>query len=162
MKKRKFCGGFTLLEVLVVVIISIVVVMFAAPAYKKTQERNRFLAAEGVLVELANGIRMVQAEYPGISKSADVSNGDNSTVSPYDTTNIVHWMMTNKYMSKIDFTSGSTYLGYKFKVSTTGAASCSGCSGNGVACMYESGVTNVFTEYRCVYIDSNGDIHLKS
>jgi len=162
LKKRKFCGGFTLLEVLVVVIISIVVVMFAVPVYKKTQERNRFLAAEGVLIELANGVRMLRADYPGISKSGDFAgNGSDTAASPHDATSIVGWMITNKYINKLDFTNGGTgtYYGYWFSVDTGGNARCIGgtCTG-GVACMTGP---NTFTEYTCVYIDVNGEIHLK-
>ena len=39
--------GFTLLEVLIVVVIAVSVAVFAVPAYKKTQDKNRYLAAQG-------------------------------------------------------------------------------------------------------------------
>lgn len=65
--------GFTLLEVLVVVMIAAVVTMFAVPAYKKAQDKNRFMAASGVLVDLANGAKMFHADYPSITGNVALS-----------------------------------------------------------------------------------------
>lgn len=50
--------GFTLLEVLIVVVILAAVVLFAAPAYKKMQARAQYNAALGTLIQLGEGIRM--------------------------------------------------------------------------------------------------------
>ena len=52
--------GFTLLEIMIVVVIAVSVAAFAVPAYKKAQDRNRYLAAQGVLIDLGNGIKMLR------------------------------------------------------------------------------------------------------
>ena len=104
-------NGFTLLEVLVVVVISIVVIMFAAPAYKKTQEKNRYIAAQGILMDLGNGVKMVKMEYPslsdGTSRQVTTSNmqpySDLSTAIAGST--VIKWMATNKYISPISLVS---------------------------------------------------------
>jgi len=157
-KKIKFCKGFTLVEVIVVVVISLIVVSFSVPVYKKTQEKNRYRAAQGVLVDLANGLRMLTAEHPNISitSAAVSSNGDTGTANvPAD--NAVHWMMTHEYINRINFVD-SKYLRYSFKISTTGQASCAESCGksNAIACMYD---VNALAEYQCSWVDFQGTLH---
>ena len=62
MQKR---NGFTLLEVLIVVVIAVSVAAFAVPAYKKTQEKNKYLAAQGVLLDLGTAVRALRADGGG-------------------------------------------------------------------------------------------------
>jgi prepilin-type N-terminal cleavage/methylation domain-containing protein len=155
MDKRNFSKkGFTLVEVIVVVIISLVVVSFSFPVYKKTQERNRYMAAQGVLVDLANGVRMLKAENPTISFSGSVTS--NATTSDSLTaSNAIPWMMANKYINPIRFDQGATtYMGYAFTVNSSGAASCG--SYTGVACM--SGTSSI-SEYTCSCVDSTGILY---
>lgn len=72
--------GFTLIEVMIVVVIAVSVAAFAVPAYKKSQEQNRFLAAEGKLLEISSGLQNVIQMYKGTSCSgtpgASDKNGD--------------------------------------------------------------------------------------
>lgn len=63
MNKR---SGFTLLEVLVVVVIAISVTAFAVPAYKKTQEHNNYLAAKGVLLDVGSAVRALRADLANV------------------------------------------------------------------------------------------------
>ena len=58
MQKR----GFTLLEILIVVIILASVLAFAFPAYKRTQDRNLYTAATGVLLDLGNAVQNFQTD----------------------------------------------------------------------------------------------------
>ena len=58
MQKR----GFTLLEILIVVIILASVLAFALPAYKRTQDRNLYTAATGVLIDLGNAVQNFQTD----------------------------------------------------------------------------------------------------
>ena len=58
MQKR----GFTLLEILIVVIILASVLAFAFPAYKRTQDRNLYTAATGVLIDLGNAVQNFQTD----------------------------------------------------------------------------------------------------
>lgn len=57
--------GFTLMEVMIVVVIAVSVAAFAVPAYKKSREQNLYLAAEGRLIELSSGLRNVIQMYKG-------------------------------------------------------------------------------------------------
>ena len=59
MKKR---AGFTLLEVLVVVVIVISISAFAVPAYKKAQEHNKYLAAKGVLMSVGSAMQALRGD----------------------------------------------------------------------------------------------------
>lgn len=156
-QRNTFRKGFTLLEVLVVIIIAILVFSFSVPVYRKTQEKNRYLAAQGVLIDLANGTRMVRAEYPSISSGtlAVTSNGGSGTE---DLTgpNAVAWMMEHKYINPIRFESGNSYMGYSFAISLSGNASCENCSGTGVACM--ASPNNEIAEYKCAYVTETGEI----
>ncbi|MCQ2410849.1 MAG: type II secretion system GspH family protein [Elusimicrobiaceae bacterium] len=54
--------GVTLLEVLIVIVIASSVLVFALPAYKRTQDRSLFLAAQGLLVDLGSAVRSLQAD----------------------------------------------------------------------------------------------------
>lgn len=51
--------GFTLLEVLIVVVILASVVLFAVPSYKKAQVRAQYDAALGTLTQLGEGLRLL-------------------------------------------------------------------------------------------------------
>lgn len=60
-------NGFTLIEVMIVVVIAVTVAAFAVPAYKRSMERNKFMAAEGKLIELSSALRNVQQMFGGYS-----------------------------------------------------------------------------------------------
>ena len=79
---RKSNKGFTLLEVLIVVVIAVSVAAFGVPAYKKSQERNRYLAAQGVLMDLGNAVRTFRQDL----KIDCISNGVDVKTFPYSTT----------------------------------------------------------------------------
>lgn len=68
--------GFTLIEVMIVVVIAVSVAAFAVPAYKKSQEQNRFLAAEGKLLEISSGLQNVIQMYRGTSCSGTPAETD--------------------------------------------------------------------------------------
>jgi len=52
--------GFTLVEVLIVVAISLSVLIFAVPTYKKTQAKIRHEAAIGVLINVGEAVNIVR------------------------------------------------------------------------------------------------------
>lgn len=157
--------GFTLLEVLVVVLIAVLVTLFAVPAYKKSQDKNRYLAASGVLMDLANAVRMTLEEYPNVSvvsrNLTGIGTVDNeaSAKSPTegDESNIIYWMFTQGYFNNFPLTN-SAYMGYSYAVSTTGKANCgSSCAKtNAIACM--SG-NNANTQFTCAWVDKSGILH---
>lgn len=153
-------GGFTLLEVLIVVVIAVIVAMFSVPAYKKSQDKNRYMAATGVLIDLANAARMVHAEYPNLNATANVSvnssvSGDNCPQTPAE--DLLGYLQCNKYLNAIPFT-GRTYMGYSFTLNTQGQALCgNSCKPSGaMACMTG---TNGISEYACAWVDKSGKLH---
>lgn len=140
--------GFTLLEVLVVVMIAAVVTMFAVPAYKKAQDKNRFMAATGVLVDLANGAKMYRESYPDRKiSSARVTgqSGENAYVSQ---------MRREKFFSSFPM-ENRTYMGFAFYVSTEKKAICSGCNNGSpsAACMVATGSNSYKV---CAWVDESG------
>ncbi len=134
--------GFTLLEVLIVVVIVVSVATFGVPAYKKAQERNKYLAAQGVLIDLGNGLRMLQAQleedYPTSSPLVESEWQTKSLVddAEIDRDNANVALFARKYMAPIPFDKGNTYKGYSFYLcpeNTTSNDNC--CAANVVACM---------------------------
>lgn len=145
--------GFTLLEVLIVVVIAVSVAVFAVPAYKKTQDKNRYLAAQGVLMDLGNGLRTLQAEgyaFPTSAQQVTSSNMSGTLGTDVEVTNSNYQkaLAVRKYMSPIPFdnTSTSTYKGYKFYACPVNTATSTACCNNNagiVACMEDSTFSSV-------------------
>ena len=144
----KSCKGFTLLEILIVVVIAVSVAAFAFPAYKKTQDRNRYMAAQGVLIDLGNGLKSLRADlpfnYPTTYKVVGSSWQTTTLDSDAEITsgNARIALFARKYMSPIPFDSASTYKGYSFVLcpeNTSTLTFC--CQGDSdvVACMYDRG-----------------------
>lgn len=161
--QKKFSAsrrGFTLLEVLIVVVIAVVVTMFSVPAYKKAQDKNRYMAATGVLIDIANAARMVKADYPNLNVSWTLD-GNASTAGecPDEPTgaNLLTFLQCHKYLNDVPL-SGGKYMGYTFVLSTNANAACgNSCKpGNASACM--SG-ENRNSEYTCVWVDNSGLLH---
>lgn len=139
------------MEVLVVVVIAVSVAAFAVPAYKKTQDRNRYTSALGVLINVGSGLRTLQQEvtftYPTAStiigstwQTTDLDNDANITSS---NANVA--LFARKYMAPIPFDKGNSYKGYYFAIcpenGTSSLNCCSGLSG-AVACMKDSSCTS--------------------
>lgn len=68
--------GFTLIEVMIVVVIAVTVAAFAVPAYKRSMQRNQFMAAEGKLIEISSALRNVQQMFGGDSCPKVTTPGD--------------------------------------------------------------------------------------
>lgn len=68
--------GFTLTEVLIVVVIAVTVTAFAVPAYKRTQDKARYNAAAGVLAQLGAAVQALRTDMAmeGMSYSFPKSN----------------------------------------------------------------------------------------
>lgn len=155
--------GFTLLEVLIVVVIAVSVAAFAVPAYKKSQDRNRYMAAQGALIDLGNGVRALRADmvtdapnktfptsssYLAVNSSWQSTSGTNYTnskdksLSELDNTTLGYALFSRRYMSPISFDSGNSYKGYMFYIcpqNTSTSSVCCQSNSNAVACMSDSG-----------------------
>lgn len=148
-------NGFTLLEVLIVVVIAVSVAAFAVPAYKKTQEKNKYLAAQGVLLDLGTAVRAIRADrlaegggkFPTgaaaltIMKTHQNSVGNALTqdLKNQNNTDLLYSLFARNYMAKIAFDTGSSYKGFSFIICPDNQATSSYCCNNDsdvVACMY--------------------------
>lgn len=149
-----FSKGFTLLEVLIVVVVAVVVTMFAVPSYKKSQDRGRYMAASGVLMELGNAAVMVREQYPDKSWGEKAVRTNSSATDCPDTapSSVVAAMQGCKFLNKIAFTDNK-FRGYSYKVNPNGSATCGECSG--IACMSGS---NLNAQYTCAAVDKMGNL----
>ena len=153
--------GFTLLEVLIVVVIAVLVTTFAVPAYRKAQMRTRFMAATGVLTDIDNAARMVHEDFPTVVFNSTISSNLLATGScvsdPRE--NPILFLFCNRYLNEIPFdASGGTYQGYIFSISFQGTYSCRTCGSGMVACMEAAASTPA--EYQCAGIDMAGNLHI--
>lgn len=159
---RESNKGFTLLEVLIVVVIAVSVAAFGVPAYKKSQERNSYLAAQGVLMDFGNAVRTLRQNMRGICPGATfpISTSAVQLTSSWQTfpttltnegycsstdLNFGTVLFTHKYMSPIPFTSGNTFKGYSFYLCPQNTSSSSYCCGGDstvVACTRNTSSTN--------------------
>ncbi len=154
-------NGFTLLEVLIVVVIAVSVAAFAVPAYKRTQEKNKYLAAQGVLLDLGTAVRALRndlrAEGGGkfptsgtltMSKSHQNTVGSSLTKDLKNQTNteLQYSLFSRNYMQEVGYDSGTNdkYKGFTFMICPDGTSSSSYCC-NGdssvVVCMYNESLT---------------------
>ena len=130
MLKRK--AGFTLMELLVVVMIAAAVVVLSVPSYKKTQDRSRFDSAKGLLIDLGMAVQSLRADLSTVGKTFPVDGSNLSLSSSWQTgslsnenTRTVDFtsnsdlgiaLFAREYIPPIRFTSGSTYYGYSFTI----------------------------------------------
>lgn len=164
-KKPSFfsCKGFTLLEVLIVVLIAVMVTMFAVPAYRKAQERNRYLAAVGLLMEMASAAQIMHEEFPDYSYSVSLDDNAEWTTCPEEPSpsDALAYLQCHKYLSELPLQEGH-YQGYTFSLSPVARASC------GNACYIPNGAwacmngSNLISEYQCAWVDRDGTLHSSS
>ena len=67
MKRR--LRGFTLVEVLIVMVIVASVMAFGLPAYKRAQDKNSYQAALGVLQDIVTSVKQFQQELRVVGKT---------------------------------------------------------------------------------------------
>lgn len=157
--KKKAQKGFTLLEVMVVVVIAVIVTAFAVPSYKKSQARAKYMGASGILLELANATKMMKESYPSVNVVSQAFSANDSSAPSTPSSNPIAWMQGEKLLGQVYFKDG-TYNGYSFAFSTQGTANCgSDCAtANAVACMSSSSQT--IMAYKCAWVSlSDGMLH---
>lgn len=156
-------NGFTLLEVLIVVVIAVSVAAFAVPAYKKTQEKNKYLAAQGALLDLGTAVRALRADI--------MADGGNSNAFPFGhallltntyqnnagssltthlqnqgTDTLARSLFSRQYMQPVAFDTGTTDKYKGFSLVVCGAE----MSSSGYCCPSDPGVIV------CMYNDDLG------
>lgn len=153
--------GFTLLEMLVVVVIAGSVLLFAVPAYKRMQDKNAFTSAQGVLMELRSAVLALRQDlalspssysFPGTSPLQLDASWQNENFGGYavilqtsvqdlDTDKLKNALFIKKYIQPIHFDSGtSKFRNYDFYIcpTTASTAACCGNNKNVVACMQDT------------------------
>jgi prepilin-type N-terminal cleavage/methylation domain-containing protein len=150
--------GFTLVEVLVVVVIIVAVTSFSIPVYKKTQERVKYNQALGVLMQLGPAVKALRADMKmeGLSYSFPISTsyvvvagtwngGDTATPNStfrtardaatlgalgQNNTKLGYALIARGYMPELPFAASEGVGGYLFRVCPDGVASSSSCCSN--------------------------------
>ncbi len=164
--------GFTLVEILFVVIIAAGILAFAVPAYKRSQEYSEYQAATGFLMAIGNAVQTARAEvgaFPkgtekeitGSERESDSAKLRSKTMSQYlGTATGATWddlfvKALFEYGYLAPFTSNT---GYQFFAIDGSSSVCSSvCHVTGaVACMCKDGTTDD-CYYGAVYL-SDGTI----
>ncbi len=161
MQKR----GFTLLEILIVIVISVSVLAFALPAHKRAQDRNMYSAAVGILMDLGSAVQMLRADFisqgnnssfpssvqqvhrlyqvPSTSTSSYYYKGGHDALRNMSMTTALYALFSRGYLQDIPFESctnnhlNCSYKGYNFYICPPAATSANCCGNNArvVACM---------------------------
>lgn len=143
MKKSRI--GFTLIEMMVVVLIMGILASIGIPQYLKTVETSKATDAVAVGQMLANGYRMFQIDNPGVALSGQIDNTCNNagSCSPADTSSCR--LVRCSYVAQQQWSAGS----YKYFVggSCGGNASC--VSRNGGSAPYSGWGYNFSTSGAC-------------
>ena len=177
--------GFTLVEVLVVVVIAVSVTAFAVPLYKKTQERNRFLAAQGILMDLSTALQSLRADFISVdrtdgatapaapapltsdhqtSSKSDYQKAQNAT-SLADDSNVTvarvpYALFARDYMQPIPYDSGSSYKGYQYYIcpATLHTQTNHCCHLSTVACMKKKSgcAATTSADFQGAYVNEGG------
>ncbi len=139
--------GFTLLEILIVVLISASVLAFALPAQRRAQDRNRYLAAQGVLLDIGSAVQAKRVDMkmdPNTSESATFPNPNVVTPVTGSAT------FGENYIQPIPLEMPNhTYKNYAFYIcpQDVGAnARCCGDDAKYIACMKDAGACSRASE----------------
>ena len=62
-------AGFTLVEILIVVVVIVTVAAFGVPAYKKAQTRSAYMGAKGVLMQIGGALDAFRADLRTYNKA---------------------------------------------------------------------------------------------
>lgn len=143
-------GGFTLLEILIVVVIASSILAFALPAQKRAQNRNRYLAAQGVLMDVSAALQ----SYWDANGSASPSAAE--LADPGDEDGLYQALLDGGFLQPIPFDSGAVYKKYSFYFCPKSGSTAQCCSSGVVACM--QGNTDFGCEYYGARMARNGAI----
>ena len=172
--------GFTLLEVLIVTVIAVSITAFSVPFFKKTQERNKSLAAQGMLADIGNALQALRSDYIGagvnpnlvpeqrvqLIKSHTTSGTEYNAakaateIGDVNTSYTPYTLFAREYMQSVPFSSSginSNYKGYKFFLCPAeGTSDNHCCKLTKVACMTKSSGCTLDADFPGAYVDQGG------
>lgn len=157
--------GFTLVEILFVVVIAAGILVFVVPSLSRAKERSNYQAATGMLLDLGSAIEALQRDlklqganvsFPSASVSMKMGNitapsgwNDNNKKTLRELTSIYigndgQKMLAYLLLGRNYLESFKTLGDYEFYVGTGGGTNtCNGrCASGALACMCKSGTTN--------------------
>lgn len=151
--------GFTLLEILIVVIIAMSVLFFAVPSYKRSKDKAAYTAAQGLLVELRSAMLSMRQDLRNAGNSVTVptsssqaaqlqaawqdeadANYSSATLADMDVLSaalVPYALFAKNYLQPIPFGAGNTFSRYEFYLCPVNGSSdaCCGSDKKVVACM---------------------------
>lgn len=168
--------GFTLTEVLIVVVIAITVTAFAVPAYKRTQDKANYTAALGWLMQIGSAVQALRMDMQmeGLSYSFPTTSTaivivdtawnttDSSVQSALtlgalgkDNAKLGKALVQRNYMARVP---AYTFHHYNFIVCPTGTASNSYCCSSeseAVVCMMDNSYSTRSTKayWKAIYFN---------
>lgn len=152
--------GFTLLEVLVVVVIAVMVSAFAVPSFKRSQSRNKNSTATGILMDIGNATRVMRADFPNLDFSGQVTSAHfsaaNACLDKPTNACAINYMFGKKYLMTIPFDGSNTVKGYKFYVCGKGGGGGGCCTNERAATMQNTVSGDFYPTDKCAWVDNSG------
>ena len=152
--------GFTLLEILVVVVIATSVLFFAVPSYKRSKDKSAYTAAQGVLVELRSAMLSMRQDLHNVNPSLSVPpNGAiklnsvwqnkqhqmygialNTPIENISGDTILFALFAKGYLQPIPLDANNKFSRYEFYLcpATGSSSNCCNNNRNVVACMQDT------------------------
>lgn len=171
--------GFTLMEILVVLIIISLILLAAVPSYRRTRAQNDNMAAQAALRTLGSAIRAYSIDHNGVAGHLGyrqpVGNGfilnriyenERRLQTPCvvgggeSATNELVRLYACGYMKPIPLDLWNSFRNYNFYICEPSASS--GCCRNGQSVAYMTSRTVGTGRYNkagaCAWVDVNGDV----
>ncbi len=129
------------MEILIVVVIASSVLAFALPAQRRAMDRNKYLAAQGVLLDIGSAVQAKRADLK-MSSTPDATFPSDNTITP-----VTDISELSGYLQAIPFDGEDTYKNYKFYICPQDVAAgdttyCCGNDAKYIACMQDDNAAN--------------------
>lgn len=166
---RKGRSGFTLAEMLIVVVIAALVVVWSVPSFKRSQERARYDSAKGLLIDFGMAVQAMRGDCSACTTGTSVYRGTTGKqlTSSMQTTLSSEASICNltddqrdialfarDYIPPVPLSTDNKYKNYAFYICPANGSTYSPCCSAGpnsvsaVACMYDANASSSYQKAR--------------